>query len=169
MLVLCFLGILVASPNLFENGLTLADTHHMIIYESEIEKFLKQRQKWLWTKALTCSWICAALICQSRRHLANDGSCARETRDCKHHQTITECVNGCTRPADRCHDRAKPVAPQLVECSSENRRDMNLSVKKSTAKMPRNFRGYTIASTEDQDRMEHNHPTSGSLNKEIAI
>ena len=58
-------------PNLFEDGMNVdAETHHMVDYEISVEMFLAQRRRWLWRKALTHAWICAALICQSRRHIA---------------------------------------------------------------------------------------------------
>ena len=64
-------GIMAFDPNLFEDGMNVdAETHHMVDYEISVEMFLAQRRRWLWRKALTHAWICAALICQSRRHIA---------------------------------------------------------------------------------------------------
>ena len=56
-------GLLVAEPNLFESTSGHAidpNQHHGHVYESNIERYLQRRRKWLWRKAIYTSWICAS-------------------------------------------------------------------------------------------------------------
>ena len=57
-------GLLVVEPNLFEGtaGHVIdPNQHHGHVYESNIERYLQRRRKWLWRKAIYTSWMCASL------------------------------------------------------------------------------------------------------------
>lgn len=63
-------GVMLFRPNLFELGFNFdPGAHLMCKYERSMEQYLLKRRRWLWRKAIYSTWVVAALVCQSRRHL----------------------------------------------------------------------------------------------------